>query len=129
MTFFLEWRAVMWRYSTAVSRTSTSSTSTRAVSSPSSSPTAASGSSALARTTSWMPGGLHTEPAYSRSVIQIMDKPSPFFKPPPPFCLSQSCLCNVSTPHFLFSLFWYLCSVLLWKFSFLNIYLIVYFPL
>lgn len=46
----------------------------------------------------------------------------------PPFFLSRSCLRHISTPHFLFSIFWYLCSVSLWKFSFLNIYLIVYFP-
>lgn len=68
---------------------------------------------------------------YGASIFQVSDPDhgqtiSVFLTPP---SLSRSCLCNVSTPHFLFSLFWYLCSVLLWKFSFLNIYLIVYFPL
>lgn len=69
---------------------------------------------------------------YGASIFQVSDpdrgQTISVLLTPPPLSLDLVCV-MLALPISFFSLFWYLCSVLLWKFSFLNIYLIVYFPL
>ena len=65
------WRVATWKYCTTPSLTSTSCTSMRAAYCPSSLPTAASGSSPPARTTSSTPGELLMGPAFSRSGARL----------------------------------------------------------